>query len=120
MQQPQNNAQKTSKRATHAQEIPEQEQILVYIQQEKWSEVVNLLKPYLEHNPYNGDYWRYYGIANEKLGHYEKACSAYGKAVECGSNYLAEATYQLGRVLARLGRGDEALKWLEVSLHNSQ
>lgn len=83
---------------------------------EKWSEAARVLKPYLECNPYNGDYWGYYGFANEKLGYDEEALAAYRKAITYGSHDEAEAAYRLGRMLALLGKGDEALKWLEVSL----
>jgi Peptidase family S41 len=99
------------------QEIPEQ--MLAHVEREEWHDVTTILGPYLEQHADNGDYWGYYGLALEKLGQDEEAVAAYHKAIEYGNNFVSETAYQLGRTLARLGKGDEALHWLDVSLRHS-
>lgn len=84
----------------------------------KWEEAADLGQKALAISGVDGDVWMQYGNALGRMNKHEQAIAAYHKALELGAfanKHRAVACFSIASAHARLGRKDEALKWLNES-----
>lgn len=81
----------------------------------RWNEGRAFLEVVAQSNPYDGVAWYRYGFCLASLGQFEKAISAYEKALALDFA-KSNTMYNLACAHARLGSSEQALKWLERAL----
>ena len=81
----------------------------------KWQEAGDLAAKAVAISPVDGDVWQRYAQALARLERYEEAIAAYRQALEKGSfanKQPAVVSFGIASCYAKMGRNDEALKWL--------
>lgn len=86
----------------------------VYIESDKSSEAIELLRPFLVKHPYIAEGWANLGTAYSDEGQFDLAIKCFEKALDLAPE-LAQTRILLANVLMELGRMEDAIDSLELA-----
>jgi len=84
------------------------------VREKKWAAAETAYEEILREEPKNGRAWFFLGFARHSLGDFENAIAAFKKTIEI--SHTPAAVYNVAAGYARLGRKEEALKWLRMAV----
>ncbi len=99
--------------------IPDRERVRLLVDAGEWGDVIEILTPALERNPYRGEDWHILGVAHARLGDCETAAPLLNRGIELGVNSrtwgMQDAHVEAAQCAALLGDPGLAVDHLSIA-----